>query len=49
MTDIIEHQEHQEGQDEDDQLQDTFITSFIIGVIIVAIWLWIFFIYLGRL
>jgi len=37
------------GEQEDEQLQDTFIASFAIGVIIVAIWLAVFFVYLSRL
>lgn len=50
MADITERQEGQ-GQDEeeDEHLQDTFISSFIIGLIILAIWVWIFIIYLNRL
>lgn len=48
MADITERQEGQ-GQDEEEHLQDTFISSFIIGLIILAIWVWIFIIYLDRL
>lgn len=48
MADITERQEGQ-GQDEEEHLQDTFISSFIIGLIILAIWVWIFIIYLNRM
>lgn len=38
-----------QGEREEDQLQDTLIASFAVGVIITAIWLAVFFVYMSRL
>lgn len=38
-----------DGPDEHENLQDSFILSMIIGLIIVAIWIWVFLEYLSRL
>lgn len=36
-------------QDEEEHLQDSFIMSFIVGAIILAIWLSVLFVYINRL
>ena len=46
---MAELTEQEEKQDEEGNLQDTILSAFVIGVIILAIWFWVFIIYLNRL
>ena len=39
----------EEERNEEERLQDTFISSFMIGAIILVIWLAVFLVYVSRL
>ncbi|MBN2982263.1 hypothetical protein [Cohnella algarum] len=41
--------ERAKSPEDEEKLQDTFVTSIVIGLIILAIWFSIFFVYLDRL
>lgn len=47
MTDVSSDQHNR--HEEEEHLQDTFLSSFIVGFIIILIWLSVFAIYVNRL
>jgi|GEM_PF-2032411 len=46
---MVKETNRQEGHEEDENLQDSFVSAIIIGLLILAMWLWIFFVYLDRM